>query len=178
MKKIVFLLLAIFLCAGCMSEAQKQAQIEDFNIALEKERIRLKIPEDEWQIYIDSFKKEKCYGNEYFWGQNWRYWAIKDAEKDFRPYKEHQMLIARFQQAYPDTWQQKLLEYDLLQQGILQQQHWIKQQEADQPNREFWKEFGEAAKRANQPPEIIPLTPNNSTYWQERKAQRDVMQNR
>ncbi|MHC4463654.1 MAG: hypothetical protein ACYS30_19820 [Planctomycetota bacterium] len=100
MKEIVFLLLTIFLFSGCMSEAERQAQISQLNLQLEQERQRLDIPKDVWQEYVTHFKDRKCAGWEYQWGRNWRYWAIKDAEKYFQ---QNSLMLERSRLSITET---------------------------------------------------------------------------
>jgi hypothetical protein len=83
MKRIVFILIVIFLFSGCVSEAERENQISQLNLQLEQERQRLDIPQDPWDEYVTNFKNRKCGGWEYQWGKNWRYWAIKDGEEYF-----------------------------------------------------------------------------------------------
>ena len=114
--------LAIFLFSGCMSEVERQAQVSQLNLQLEQERQRLDIPKDMWQEYVTNFKDRKCYGYEYQWGRNWRYWAVKDAEEYFT---SHPLQRAAVEQARINR------GYELLAQEVNQYN-----QEYDKLNRE------------------------------------------
>jgi len=84
-----------------------------------------------------------------------------------------QELVTRFKNAYPDTWQKELLEYDVEQGNTNQARH-----------RHFWNTIAEFFEkqsenemrmreaRTRQPRIIGGGRENNSTYYQEKEARK------
>jgi len=121
MKKLIIFIILTLVLTGCrhgiysgfIPETKRQADANLLDQQLESERQRLDIPQEMWSDYVSNFKQRKCYGWEYQWGKNWRYWGIKDAEQYFKDYIERQRLISRIKEENPDNWQETLLDQDI-----------------------------------------------------------------
>ena len=156
MKKAMFLTSILVCLTGCKlnscgqfgSEEKCLANITIWDAELEAERQRLDIPESIWQEYLVYYKKQKCGGWEQQWGINWWVLAKRNAEKLLTPYIQQKVfrenLVARFQQAYPENWEQKLLEYDLaMKQEIIRlyRQQMNIQAQRNIANQQYWQNF-------------------------------------
>lgn len=107
--------------------------------------------------------------------------AIVDAYSQRR-----QDLFASFKEAYPDNWEEKLLEYELRQEGIRKQQQALyrqrelmRQYQKRQAWQKFWQDFSNVQQReldrqayGRQP--IIITHPRNPNYYQEQLAQQQL----
>lgn len=107
--------------------------------------------------------------------------AIADAYE-----RKQSDLIATFKEAYPDNWEEKLLEYELQQeivqkqkQALYQQNELIRQYQARQNWQNFWGTFNENYQReldrqayGRQP--VIITHPRNPNYYQEQLAQQQL----
>lgn len=95
-------------------------------------------------------------------------------------------LVARFKEAFPDNWEEKLLEYKLHQKALMKQQQTLSQQrelmrqyQSQLAWQQFWQTFNENYQRqldrnayGYQP--IIITPQRNPNYWQEQYYQQKV----
>ncbi|MHC4620696.1 MAG: hypothetical protein ACYTEQ_23355 [Planctomycetota bacterium] len=150
-KTYILSLLALLMtgCAVIPGEEPKwkqtlrELQIEEYRIDLEL-LLGRPISDKVWAQNLNWYKDR--------YGDKWQKNAVEGLERDIQLVIERQSLIARFQEAYPDTWKQELLKYDLQQ-------------------KQFHREVALAYLQSimQQPPE----TANHSdSYWQERLAKR------
>lgn len=117
MKKdtILFLVtLTLLFLNGCSSscgqledEAICQMRLSQLDQQIEHERQKEHLTQNQWQQKIEYYQ--------YYFGNNqesWRKMFLADLLRIEQQKLERQALIARLQDAYPETWKQRLWEHD------------------------------------------------------------------